>query len=108
MNKLIKAKINLSAIDRDRLFQGEKGLYLDINIWMNDTIDQYGNCCSIQQQTKKDEKKIYVGNGKWFESKEEDHSPPTASTEWMGGKKTNADKVEQDIRDGKFEENAPF
>lgn len=96
MSKLIKAKINLSAVDRERLFQGEKGLYLDLNIWINEELDKYGNCCSIQQQTKKDEKKIYIGNGKYFEAKEDDHTPPIASTQWMGG------DVEKQIRAGEF------
>ena len=66
MNKLISAKINVSKIDKAKLFKGEKGTYLDLTIWVNEKPDQFGNDISIEQRTGKDEKKIYLGEGKFY------------------------------------------
>ena len=72
MGKLILGKINLSKIDKKRLFTSEKGeIWLDVSIWENDTPDKYGNDFSIQQSTKKGEEKIYLGNGKYYAGKVE-------------------------------------
>jgi len=68
MSKLLTGSIKLSKIDKDRLFTSEKGdKFLNIGIWINDEKDQYGNDASIQQQTKKGEDKIYIGNLKFYE-----------------------------------------
>jgi|ERR1035437_980602 hypothetical protein len=71
MSKLVNAKINLSRIDKKKLFTGKKGIYLDITIWINDNPDQFGNDISIEQSTGRDESKIYLGNGKFYVKKEE-------------------------------------
>lgn len=43
-------------------------IYCNLNVWLNDTADQYGNDLSLQLNSKKElretEGKIYVGNGK--------------------------------------------
>jgi len=70
MNKLLIGKINLSKIDKARLFKGEKGIYCDIAIWFNEEPDQFGNNLSIQQSTKKDENNIYIGEAKFYVPKE--------------------------------------
>ena len=72
MSKLIYAKLDVSKIDKSKLFKGEKGIYLDISIWINDEPDQYGNDVSIQQHTKRGEPKIYLGNGKFAVSKQKE------------------------------------
>lgn len=64
MSKLIKAKIDVKKINKDLLFTGEKGTYLDVDIWINDKPDKYGNDVSIEQQVEKGADKIYIGNGK--------------------------------------------
>ena len=64
MSKLIKAKIDVRKINKDLLFTGEKGTYLDLDIWINDKTDKYGNDVSIEQSVQKNEPKIYIGNGK--------------------------------------------
>jgi len=74
MNKLFIGKINLSKIDKTRLFKGTKGVYLDIAVWFSEEPDKYGNNLSIQQSTKKDESKIYLGEAKFFIPKEEPKS----------------------------------
>lgn len=71
MSKLIQGKIDVTKIVKSKLFQGQKGTYLDVNIWINDKPDQYGNICSIEQKTAKGEDKIYLGNGKEYMPKEE-------------------------------------
>ena len=66
MNRLITAKIDVSKIDKSKLFKGEKGTYLDLTIWVNETPDKFGNDISIEQRTAKEEPKIYLGNGKFY------------------------------------------
>lgn len=70
MSKLINASINVSKIDKGRLISGKTGTWLNLSIWINDTPDNNGNDCSIQQSTKKGEEKIYLGNGKFYVKKE--------------------------------------
>ena len=67
MAVLLSGKIDLSKIDKDRLFKsGATGsVYLDVTIWVNEDEDEFGNHGSIQQQLTKDEReanmdKIYI------------------------------------------------
>ena len=69
MSKLILASIDVTKIEKNLLIKGKKGTYLNLSIWFHDAPDQFGNDCSIQQTTKKDEPKIFLGNGKYYESK---------------------------------------
>ena len=84
MSKLLKIKIDVTKVDAKRLFEGEKGTYLDVDVWINDDPDKYGNIASVQQHTKKDEEKIYLGNGKWFTAKE-----GNSDISWVGKKAEN-------------------
>lgn len=68
--KLITAKIDVTKILKSKLYAGQKGTYLDLVIWVNDEPDQYENDVSIEQKTGKDEKKIYLGNGKTYKPKD--------------------------------------
>jgi len=70
MSKLILGKINLSKIDKSKLFTGEKGIWMDVTIWLNDTPDKYGNDMSIEQSVDKGDDKIYIGSGKYYVPKE--------------------------------------
>ena len=97
MGKLINAKINLDKIKDDLLFVGDKGIYLNLTIWINeDKPDKYGNTISIQQSTKKDKDKIYLGEGKFSEKKEKE-TPPEAKSEWRGKIKTGAMSSTDDL-----------
>jgi len=54
--------------------KGKNGkIYVDVNLWINDEKDQYGNDASIQLNAKKDstDKKLYIANLKESERKEE-------------------------------------
>ena len=68
----IALKIDVSKIDKDRLFQGQKGTYLDATAFVDlDTLDQYGNSGMITQDVSKEEKEAgtkgaILGNSKVF------------------------------------------
>lgn len=66
MSRLIKASIDVTKIKKEHLFKGEKGTYANIDIWINDEEDQYGNIASIAQSFKVGGNfdKVYIGNGK--------------------------------------------
>jgi len=66
MGKLITAKIDVTKIQKQLLFSGQKGTYLDLVIWVNDEPDRFGNDVSIEQKTDKGKDKIYLGNGKTY------------------------------------------
>ena len=73
MSKIaLSLKIDVSKIDKARLFKGNKGTYLDATIFVElNELDQYGNSGMITQDVSKDEKKQGVkgnilGNGKVF------------------------------------------
>ena len=74
MSKLFHAKIDLAKIDKEKIFVGKKGKYIDVSIWLNDEEDNYGNTMSIQQSTKKEETSIYLGNGKEHQKQEANSS----------------------------------
>ena len=56
MSKLVSIKIDVTKIDKDRLYKGAKGTYLDAQVFLNDEPDQYGNHGMITQQVSKDER----------------------------------------------------
>ena len=83
MAKIISASINVEKIIKERLHKGEKGTYLNLTISINDEVDGYGNCCSIQQSITKEEReggmeKNYLGNGKQVWSNEGKAPEPSA------------------------------
>lgn len=90
MSKLLKCKIDLLKINKTLIFEGKKGKYIDLDIWIQDKPDQFGNDVSIQQQTKKDEPKIYLGNGKVKEFEKKGSDQPVAKDEYQGKKTTGA------------------
>ena len=79
MSKLVTAKIDVSKIDKERLFKGKKGTYLDLTIWINDAPDKFGNDISIEQRTKKGEDKIFLGEGKFYVSGTDNAQPASAT-----------------------------
>lgn len=64
--------INLDAIKEAiqggvQPFEGKKGKYLEVNVWVNDEPDQFGNSCSIQVYNKDTKQATYLGNLKLSE-----------------------------------------
>ncbi len=73
MSKIgVSLKIDVTKIDKGRLFSGAKGTYLDATVFIDiDQLDQYGNSGMITQDVSKDEKQQGVkgnilGNCKVF------------------------------------------
>lgn len=65
----ISLKIDVTKIDKSKMFQGEKGTYLDATIFVDlEQADQYGNHGMITQSWKDQEKGkgAILGNGKIF------------------------------------------
>ena len=68
----ISLKIDVSKIDKARLFRGQKGTYLDATAFVDlDELDQYGNSGMITQDVSKEEKDAgtkgaILGNSKVF------------------------------------------
>lgn len=53
----ISLKIDVSKIDKNRLFKGQKGTYLDATAFVDlDQLDQYGYSGMITQDVSKDER----------------------------------------------------
>lgn len=70
MAQIISASIDLTKIDKSKINNHKNGsAYYNIDIFIKDEKDQYGNDCAICQSQSKEqreakEKKVYIGNGK--------------------------------------------
>ena len=67
--KLINLKIDVTKIDKSRLFKGAKGTYLDAQVFLNEDADDYGNHGMITQAVSKEEREAgtrgaILGNAK--------------------------------------------
>lgn len=88
----ISLKINVSMIEKARLFKGAKGMYLDCTTFVDlDNLDQYGNSGMITQDVTKEEKVAgtqgpILGNSKifWRGEGKESQSTPHQSAENQG------------------------
>jgi hypothetical protein len=56
MGKIISIKIDVTKIEKERLYKGSKGTYLDAVLMYNDEPDQYGNNGMIIQSVTKEER----------------------------------------------------
>ena len=73
MSKIgVSLRIDVSKIDKERLYKGQKGVYLDATAFIDlDQLDQYGNSGMITQDVSKEErdagtKGAILGNTKIF------------------------------------------
>lgn len=69
MGQLLKLKIDVTKIDKSKLFKGQKGTYLDVTLSVNDQPDEYGNDCSLWQEQTKEERdnkspRNFLGSGR--------------------------------------------
>lgn len=82
--RLIAAKIDVTKIDKNRLFQGKNGAkYLDV-LLQEVTDDRFGNDFRVVQQVSKEEREKGVrgeilGNAKYLGRKPEEPKPRAAS-----------------------------
>ena len=54
--KVIVGKIDVTKIDKKRLFKGTKGTYLNFSMILNDTDDKYGNHGFISESVSREER----------------------------------------------------
>lgn len=78
--QVVSLKINIDLIEQARLFQGQKGRYLDATLFLTDGPDAYGNNGMIVQAVSKEEREQGVrgpilGNAKVMGQK----PPPSAA-----------------------------
>ena len=87
MSKIgVSLKIDVSKIEKARLFKGQKGVYLDATVFIDTAeLDQYGNSGMITQDVKKEEKDqgvkgAILGNCKvfWNDSAQQPQQQPQA------------------------------
>jgi hypothetical protein len=82
----VNLKINVSKIDKSKMFKGKGGTYLDATVFIDTvTEDQYGNHGMIIQALPKEEREAgnkgeILGNAKifWSDNKQEMQSQPAA------------------------------
>lgn len=71
---MIELKLTVTDIPKDKIFKGEKGSYLTINVTKMQKPDAYGNDYTAYIYDKETKSKIYIGKGK---GRFEDAAPTT-------------------------------
>ena len=71
----VSLRLDVSKIDKSKLYKGAKGVYLDCQVFLSDEPDQYSNHGMIVQAVSKEEKDqgikgAILGNAKIFWSDE--------------------------------------
>lgn len=66
---IVNASLDLTKIEKSKIIKGKKGSYINITMFINDDVDQYGNNASvIVSQTKEEREaktpRVYLGNGR--------------------------------------------
>jgi len=122
MSKIgVSLKIDVSKIDKARLFIGQKGKYLDATVFIDiDQLDQYGNSGMITQDVSKDEKQQGVkgnilGNCKLFWNEADQAPQPQQQQAQQGGFQQQAPSQQlqqkrqqaQQQQQGGFQQQAP-
>jgi hypothetical protein len=69
MSTIVNASLDLSKIEKSKIIKGKKGSYINVTMFINDEVDQYGNNASvIVSQTKEEREaktpRVYLGNGR--------------------------------------------
>lgn len=82
MAKLLSLSIDVTKIDKSRLYKGQKGTYLKLTVGINDEPDQFGNNVSSWEEQTKEERdakaqRNFLGNGKVLFS--DDHKEKAAA-----------------------------
>ena len=81
----VSLKIDVTKIDKNKLFNGQKGTYLDAQVFIDiDELDQYGNSGMITQAVSKEDRQAgqqgaILGNAKVFWK---EHQQPQQQSGW--------------------------
>lgn len=77
----VSLRIDVTKIDKDRLYKGEKGTYLDVTTFIDtETQDKFGNNGMVTQSVTEDERKAKIrgailGNNKVFMNQDSGGQP---------------------------------
>lgn len=112
----VSLKIDVSKIDKNRLFKGEKGMYLDATVFVDvDQLDQYGNSGMITQDVSKDEKQQGVkgnilGNCKvfWSDSNQKQAPQQSQYSQQQSQATQNGYAPQQQQQANDFDSDIPF
>ena len=85
MTRIVRLKIDVTKIDKARLFQGKKGTYLDATVFLNDEPGQYGDNGMITQDVSKEEREAgtkgaILGNATIFKLLDDNGQAAPSST----------------------------
>jgi hypothetical protein len=69
MSTIINASLDLTKVEKSKVIKGKKGSYINVTMFINDEVDQFGNNASIIMSQTKEEReaktpRVYLGNGK--------------------------------------------
>jgi len=113
----LSVKIDVSKINKDRLFKGEKGTYLDLTTFIDtENAGQYGDHGFIAQSVSKEEREAGVkgeilGNVKVFFTDESDgqgyQTAPQAEPQGQI-QQTSTPNPNQAAVDAEFDDEIPF
>ncbi|QDP58908.1 MAG: hypothetical protein Unbinned5607contig1000_56 [Prokaryotic dsDNA virus sp.] len=77
MGHLLALKLDVKKIPKEKYFNGEKGVYIDLTLSVNDEPNQFGQTISAWVEQSKEERenkvdRVFVGNGSviWTDGKE--------------------------------------
>lgn len=99
----VALKIDVSKIDKARLFKGQKGTYLDATAFIDlDQLDEYGNSGMITQDVSKDEraqgvKGNILGNSKVFFKDNGQPQQPQSGYQQPQGQAQSSNEIDSDI-----------
>jgi len=113
----VRIKLNVSQIDKARLFKGNKGVYLDATVFIDlDQKDQYDNNGMITQDITKEEKEQGVqgnilGNVQVFWSDAQQAAPQQQvqqPTQQLAQKRQQVQQQQQAPMNVDFDDSIPF
>ena len=99
----LSVRIDVTKIDKERLYKGEKGTYLDLTTFVDtDEQDKYENNGFISQSVDKEEREKGVqtsilGNVKVFYTGETERVQQQTNKEWVDEYKANSAPITEDI-----------
>ena len=109
----ISLRLDVSKIDKSKLYKGAKGVYLDCQVFLSDEPDQYSNHGMIVQAVSKEEKDqgikgAILGNAKIFWSDEGQPQQPKQPKQNQQASTPQSMDFEDEIPFAKFLKNNEY